>query len=291
MTHVRYWAMTLAAAAAGAFIAIDRFAFAPTNAVWIAFGVAIAAAMFSLGASAVALLRENHAFSGLSALSSLVAVFTVIATRDFKSPTSLWLAFAGGVALLLLSMRALALHETTVELVVHRLALNGSGQSTSAVRQISDAMRSWIYWLSHTFIAVAGAFVVASTFIWPQATSQVSPKWLAFSVGAAGVVMASAAVIDCQVGITGDGHGSAAQLAAIATSGMALLSAAALIVVMATLSNAVDLRWWAFALGAAMTGISLVALTVHELTGERLRHQLKGADAVRTDELAATATS
>ena len=36
MTHMRYWAMTFAVAIGGAFLAIERFAFAPSNAVWIA---------------------------------------------------------------------------------------------------------------------------------------------------------------------------------------------------------------------------------------------------------------
>ena len=35
MTHMRYWAMTFAVAIGGAFLAIERFAFAPTTAVWI----------------------------------------------------------------------------------------------------------------------------------------------------------------------------------------------------------------------------------------------------------------
>ena len=80
MTHMRYWAMTFAVAIGGAFLAIQRFAFAPTTAVWIAFAVASAAVVLSLAAVLVALLRENQAFSGLSALSALVAAWTVIAS-------------------------------------------------------------------------------------------------------------------------------------------------------------------------------------------------------------------
>jgi hypothetical protein len=43
MTHMRYWAMTFAVAISGAFLAIERFAFAPSTAVWIAFAMAAAA--------------------------------------------------------------------------------------------------------------------------------------------------------------------------------------------------------------------------------------------------------
>jgi hypothetical protein len=95
MTHMRYWALSVATAAAGGFIAVDRFAFVPQHAIWIAFGVAIAAGVFSLAASAVALVRQNQRFSGLSAVSALIAGFTIIAMRTFTAPTALWLAFAG----------------------------------------------------------------------------------------------------------------------------------------------------------------------------------------------------
>jgi len=60
MTHMRYWAMTFAVAIGGAFVAIERFAFAPSTAAWIAFAVAAAAVVLSLAAALVALLRDNH---------------------------------------------------------------------------------------------------------------------------------------------------------------------------------------------------------------------------------------
>ena len=63
MTHMRYWAMTFAVAIGGAFLATQRFAFAPTSAVWIAVGVAVAAVVLSLAAVLVALLRDSQAFS------------------------------------------------------------------------------------------------------------------------------------------------------------------------------------------------------------------------------------
>ena len=125
MTHMRYWAMTFAVAIGGAFLAIQRFAFAPTSAVWIAFGVAVAAVVLSLAAVLVALLRDNQAFSGVSAISALVAASTVIATLAFTAPTAPWIAFGGGLVLLALSLRGLTLHETTVERVVHQLEVTG----------------------------------------------------------------------------------------------------------------------------------------------------------------------
>ena len=98
MTHMRYWAATLGAAAAGGFIAIAPFAFNHHNAIWSAFAVAIAGGLLSLAGVALALRRDDFRFSGISALGVLVAGFTIIATRDFTGSTALWLTFAGGVA-------------------------------------------------------------------------------------------------------------------------------------------------------------------------------------------------
>jgi hypothetical protein len=277
---MRYWAMTLATALAGGFIAITKFAFVPSNAIWVMFAVAIAAAVFSVVATAVALLRDDHAFSGTSALTALVAAFTIIVTRAFNAPSALWLAFAGGIALLMLSLRGLALHETTIERVTHQLELNGSGASTVAVRrggiQISGQMRAWLYWLSHTGIVLAGSFVVASTFIWRHTTGQVSPRWLALGVGAAAASIAVAALSDRGYDAYRNGP-SAERLAAVGLTAAAAIVAGGLIILMAALTNPIDIRWWAFGLGAGMVGVSLVAQVVHELTSERVRHELEVA--------------
>lgn len=288
MTHVRYWAMTLATALAGAFIAISRFAFVPSNAIWIMFAVAIAAAVLSVGATTVALLRDDHSFSGTSALSSLAAGFVIIATRAFNAPSALWIAFAGGIVLLFLALRALAVHETTVEGVVHQLELNGSGSSSVATRrgdiEISGTMRPWLYWLSHTGIALAGAFVVASTFIWPHPTPQVSLRWLAFGVGIAGAAIALSSLAERALDAYRNGV-SAERLAAIVLTVAAVTMSGALIGVMAAVTNLYDLRWWAFGLGAGMAGVSLAASIAHELTSERVRHELEVAHSTTSSEL------
>jgi hypothetical protein len=127
VTYTRCWAVTLMAATAGGFLAVDQYAFATDHAVWIAFGAAIAAGVCCLAGTIDAFVRQNQPLSGLSTVGALIAPLTVIATRAFTAPTALWLAFAGGLALLLVSLRALALHEATVERVVYSLELNGSG--------------------------------------------------------------------------------------------------------------------------------------------------------------------
>ena len=290
MTHMRYWGMSLGVAISGALIAITRFAFVQTHAIWIVFGLAIAAAVLSLAAAAVALLRENHAFSGISALSALIAGFVIIATRTFATPTALWLAFAGGLVLLLLSLRALALHETTVERVVHALELDGSGNGTLAIRRapgqavaasparatgldLSTVMRAWMRWLAYVAVALAGAFVVLATFAWQSPTSDVSLRWLAFGVGVAAVTAALIALVDYVVAISSDGASAVRQLSVLLATAITAI-AAALLVLMVVLHGS-DARWWAFGLGAGLAGGSLLALTVHELSSERIRHELE----------------
>jgi hypothetical protein len=281
MTHMRYWALSLAVWIGGAFIAIGRFAFAPTDAVWIAFAVAIAAAALSLAATVVALLRENHAFSGLSAVSALVAASTIIATRAFTTPTALWLAFAGGAALLMVSLRALALHETTVERVVHLLELSDSGESTAGIQrrgvEISGTRRAWLQWLGHTGVALAGAFVVASTFVWPHATPEVSPRWLAFGIGAVaasiGLGLLVYGFIDSQRNDLTFPRAVEILLSAATTA------VAGTLVVLTALQGVSNLRWWTFGLGAGLVGVSLVASIFHELSSERVRHELELAHA------------
>jgi hypothetical protein len=289
MTHMRYWAMTFVVAIGGAFLAIERFAFAPTNAVWIAFAVAAAAVVLSVAAALVALLRDNQAFSGFSAISAFVAAWTVIATRAFTTPTALWLAFGGGIVLLALSLRALALHETTVEQVVHQLEVNGSGEPKAATRrrdiEISSTMRSWLHWLGHTGIGLAGAFIVASTFIWPHATAQLSPRWLAFGVGAVAAAIALGLLLDSLVDLrSGDLTVPRAIELALTTASVAVAGA---LIVLTTAHGIQNLRWWTFGLGAGLAGVSLVASTVHELTSERVRHELEIAPTTAGELVAA----
>jgi hypothetical protein len=292
MRHVAYWAMTLATAVVGAGIVISRYAFAPSNAIWIMFALAIAATVFSIAATAVGLLRDDHSFLGASALSALIGGFTVIATRAFNGPTALWLALAGGIALLLVALRTLALNETTVELVVHQLEVDGPDSSMGATRrdgiEIDGTMRSWLYWFSHTAIALAGAFVVASTFIWRHPTAQVSPRWLAFGVGIAAASIALGALADRALDEYRSGL-SAERLAAIAVTALAVGAAGALIATMAVVTSSYNVRWTAFALGAGMVGVSLVASIIHELTTERVRHELEIAHRTGAGEVVSAA--
>ena len=184
-------------------------------------------------------------------MSAAVAAWTVIATRAFTAPTALWLVFAGGLALLALSLRALALHETTVEQVVHQLEVNGSGETFAAIRrrgiEISGAMRSWLHWLGHTGIGLAGAFVVASTFIWPHATPGALPRWLAFGVAAVAGAIGLGLLLDGLVDVQRTNMTPARTTEILLTTASVAVAAA------------------------------LMASIVHELSTERVRHELEVA--------------
>lgn len=303
MTHTRYWAVSVATAICGGFIAIERFAFSPGTATWIAFGVAIAATLFALVAFAAGLMREDHAFSGLSALNVIVGVWTIIAMPVFSEPTAVWLAFAGGLTLLLVSIRALALHETTVERVVYSLErgtpaasaaagaepktateapAKGNGERSAAGRRIviPGPMRSWARWLSHLALALGGAFVVLMTYALGAAGGAANPRWIAFGVGIAATVLALGLVFERRLdggAETAGDRGLTGRRSALAAAGLELAAAVALVATMAILSGDTA-RWVAFGLGCALTATSLLGAVIHELQSERVRHELEVAE-------------
>jgi hypothetical protein len=288
MAHMRYWAMSLATAVCGGFIAVERFAFAPHAAVWIAFGIAIGATACSLSAFAVALSRGNHDFSTMSAICALAGGWTIMAVPIFAAPTALWLVFAGGVALLAVSLQALALHERTIERVVHGLeraapeAASAAGPaSVRRLVEVSAPMRSWTYWLTHTGIAVAGAFVVLMTFALSGLPApHASVRWLAFAVAIASLVMAAGALaqrIVLREGVAGiEGTANGRRGALLLTAASAAVSIA--MIVTMTVYAGSTARWLAFAFGCGLVGVSLLAHVGHELTTDRVRHEVEIAE-------------
>jgi hypothetical protein len=179
--------------------------------------------------------------------------------------------------LLALSLRALALHETTVEQVVHQLDVNGSGETFAGIRrrgiEISGTMRSWLHWLGHTGIGLAGAFVVASTFIWPQATPELSPRWLAFGVAAVAGAIGLGLLLDGLVDVQRTNMTVARTIEVLLTT--ATVAVAGALIVLTAAHGIGNLRWWTFGLGAGLVGASLLASIVHELSAERVRHELE----------------
>jgi hypothetical protein len=299
MTYTRYWAATLATAVCGAFIVIVRFAFSSASTPWIVFGVAIGATALSLLALLAALSRSSHAFSGLSAVNGLIGAWTIIAMLTLNKPAAGWLAFACGLGLVVVSLRALALHETSVERIVYALAGQdhdadalSSAANGGVVRRltVSAPMRSWLSWLTNMAIALTGVFIVVLTFaLTKPATNHVSPRWVAFGLAIGVACIAVASLLDQALvgrgGATAD-WSAEGRRRLLVLAGANLAGAVALIVTMIVYGGD-SARWIAFALGCAMSGVSLLALTVHEITAERVRHELEIARPTTTDSTAA----
>ena len=289
MTHMRYWGMSLGVAISGALIAITRFAFAQTHAIWIVFGLAIAAAVLSLAAAAVALLRENHAFSGISALSALSpALSSSPRGRSRHRARSGSRSRAGSRCCCCRYVRLRCMRPPSNGSSTRSSStLRATGRSRSDARpvtrwprvrpgrpvELSTVMRSWTRWLAYVAVALAGAFVVLATFAWQSPTSDVSLRWLAFGVGIAAATTALIPLVDHVVAISTDGVTPVRQLSVLLATAITAI-AAALIVLMVVMHGS-DARWWAFGLGAGLAGSSLLALTVHELSSERIRHELE----------------
>jgi hypothetical protein len=291
MTHTRYWAATLATAVCAAFIVVASFAFRPYTAAWVVFGVAIGATVTSLAGLLVALARDSQSFSGLSAVNVLAGGWTIIAMVTLAKPAAAWVAFADGIAITLVSLLGLSLHETWIERVIHAVqpadgavaSLNGPTRRMRVTGQvslqISASMRSWLAWLANAAIAVCGAFIVIVTFAMSRpGAHHASPRWIAFGVAIAAASIAVGSLVERALDRSArtadwDAEG---RLALIATAVANLLVAAALIVTMLVYAGSTA-RWLAFAFGCGLAGFALVALAVHEITTERVRHELEVA--------------
>jgi len=92
-------------------------------------------------------------------------------------------------------------------------------------------MRTWLYWLSHTSVAVGGAFVAASTFIWRHATAEVSPRWLTFGIGVAAAAIGLGALADRAYDVYRAGF-TPRRIVAIALTTLSVAAAGGLIVLM-----------------------------------------------------------
>jgi hypothetical protein len=164
------------------------------------------------------------------------------------------------VALLLVSLQAMAAHETTIERVVHSLTLDGGGQPVAV----------------HRTRAVAGSPFERA---WPAQTPSVQPRWAWFGVGVAAASIAltpwwSTCFASRRQGLT------ASTAAATAMTAAAFGVAVAVIVTMAL--HGLDYRWTAFGLGDGMVGVALLASLIHELSSERVRHELEVVAVVTT---------
>ena len=103
---------------AGAFLTVASMAWAAGTAGWTAFGVSAGVTVLAL-ASAIAAKkgsrRRGHGLLGQVALWSLVAAIA------FSGTALTWLVFADAIAVGVLALADLTVHEATTERIVHSL--------------------------------------------------------------------------------------------------------------------------------------------------------------------------
>ena len=107
-----------------AFLAVSAMAFSAPVAGWLAFGVSTGLAVLA-GASAVAARRNGQRIG--HGLLAIVGLWSLIAALIFSGTVLTWLVLADAIALGVLALADLAVHEVTTESVVHRLEVTESG--------------------------------------------------------------------------------------------------------------------------------------------------------------------
>jgi hypothetical protein len=118
----------------GAFLVAASLAFTASVAGWIGFGVFTGLTVIA-GTSAVLAKRGSHRFG--HGLLALVGLWSLIAALAFSGSILMWLVFADAIALGVVALADLAVHEATTESVVHRLvveapAANGTTSERAA---------------------------------------------------------------------------------------------------------------------------------------------------------------
>jgi hypothetical protein len=108
----------------GAFLAVSAMAFSAPMAGWLAFGVSTGLAVLA-GVSAVAARRNGQRIG--HGLLAIVGLWSLIAALIFSGTVLTWLVLADAIALGVLALADLAVHEVTTESVVHRLEVTESG--------------------------------------------------------------------------------------------------------------------------------------------------------------------
>lgn len=103
---------------AGAFLTVTSMVWAANTAGWTAFGVSAGVAV--LAALSIALTRKNSQRVGHGLL-GLVTVWSVVASLVFSGSLLTWFVFADAIAVGVVALADLAVHEATTERIVHQL--------------------------------------------------------------------------------------------------------------------------------------------------------------------------
>ena len=103
---------------AGAFLTVASMAWAANTAGWTAFGVS--AGVTVLAAASAARTQKTSQRVGHGAL-TVVALWSLIAAVAFSGTALTWLVFADAIAVGVLALADLTVHEATTERIVHPL--------------------------------------------------------------------------------------------------------------------------------------------------------------------------
>lgn len=114
---------------AGGFLAVAAVAFTAPTAGWVGFGVFTGLAV--LGAVAAALTPRRGARVGHGLL-GLVGLWALIAALVFTGSALTWLVLANALAVALIGLVDLTVHEMSTERVVHELEVHSTPVVTSA---------------------------------------------------------------------------------------------------------------------------------------------------------------
>lgn len=103
---------------AGGFLAVVAMAWAAGTAGWTAFGVSTGVAVIAAASAALAHKSSHRIGHGVIAL---VGLWSLIAALVFSGSALTWLVFADAIAVGVLGLADLAVHEATTERIVHQL--------------------------------------------------------------------------------------------------------------------------------------------------------------------------
>ena len=108
--------------AVGAFLIVTSRAFAVGVFMWLMFGCGIG--VLALAAAISGRASRGGPQRALDGAASLLGAWTIVASMVFAGVTVTWLGFASGIALFILALTGLTVHELRTERVVHALEIS-----------------------------------------------------------------------------------------------------------------------------------------------------------------------
>ena len=103
---------------AGAFLTVASMAWASGTAGWTAFGVSAGVTVLAAASAVMAKKTSRRIGHGLL---GVVALWSLVAAVAFSGTALTWLVFADAIAVGVLALADLAVHEATTERIVHSL--------------------------------------------------------------------------------------------------------------------------------------------------------------------------